>query len=60
MSEIVSLGEEGEKTVEVKVFLAGGCREVFVIMDKVGSIDSFGWKAQEQCLVFCVRTQCKT
>ena len=41
MSEIVSLGEGEEKTVEVKVFLAGGCRKVFVIKDEVGSVDSF-------------------
>ena len=31
MSEMVSPGEGGEKTVEIKVYLVGGCREVFVI-----------------------------
>ena len=27
MSEMVSLREEGDERVEVKIFLAGGCRE---------------------------------
>ena len=50
MSKMVS-----EKIVGVKVFLAGGCREVFVIKDKIGLIDGFRRKAQEQPLVFCIR-----
>ena len=40
MSEMVSLGEGGDKTEGVKVFLARGCREnVLVIKDKVGSVN---------------------
>ena len=55
MSEMVSLGEGGEKTVGVNIFLKGGCREeVLVIKDEVGSIDGFGEEAQERYLAFCV------
>ena len=38
----------GEKSVRVKVFLAGGWNEeVLVIEDEVGSVDGFGGEAQE-------------
>ena len=43
MSETVSLREWEKKTVRVKVFLAGGCREeVLVIKDKARSVNGFG------------------
>ena len=45
MTEMVLLGGGGEKTVIVKVFLAGGCREVLLIKDEVGSVDGFGREA---------------
>ena len=45
MSEIILLGEVGEKILGVKVFLAGGCREVIVIKDEV---------SEERHLVFSV------
>ena len=45
--EMVSLGEGEEKTVGVKLFLAGGCGEVFVIKDEVGSVDGLRGEAQE-------------
>ena len=52
LSEMVSLGEGGEKTVEVKVFSVEDCRkEVLVIKDEVGSVDGFGGEAQEQHLI---------
>ena len=53
---MVSLGE-GEKTVGVKVFLAGGCREVVLVIkvEVLGSVDSFGDEAQERCLAFSVQ-----
>ena len=52
ISEMVSLGEGGEKTVGVKVFSVEDCREeVLVIKDEVGSVDGFGGKAQEQHLI---------
>ena len=55
MSQMVSLVEGGEKTMGVKVFLAGGYREeVLVIKDEVGSADGFGREAQERCWVFNV------
>ena len=45
-------------TVGVKVFLEGGCRkEILVIKDEVGSVDSIGGEAQERCLMSGVRTQ---
>ena len=48
ISEMVSIGEGGEKTVGVKVFLAGGCREEFLmITDEVGSVDCLGRETQE-------------
>ena len=47
MSEMVLLGEGGGKTVGVKVFLAGGCRELFVMKYEVGLVNSFGGEAQE-------------
>ena len=48
MSEMVSLGEGGDKTVGIKAFLAGGCKEkVLVIKDEVGSVDGFVGEAQE-------------
>ena len=48
--EMVSLGEGGEKTVGVKVFLVEDCREeVFVTKDEAGSVDGFG-EAQERRL----------
>ena len=47
MSDMVSLGQGGEKTVGVKVFLIEEYREeVLVIKDEVGS-DGFGRKVQE-------------
>ena len=56
MSEMVSLGEGGEKTMEVKVLLAGDCRkDVLVIRDEAGSVDDFGGEAQERRLKICVR-----
>ena len=37
ISEMVPLGERGEKTVGVKVFLVGGCREgILVTKDVAG------------------------
>ena len=48
MSEMVSLGEKGDERVEVKFFLAGGCREeVLVIKEEVESVEGFGGEAQE-------------
>ena len=45
-------------TVGVKVNLAGGCREiVLVIKDEVGPVDNFGGEAQKSRLVFGVRIQ---
>ena len=55
MSEMVSIGEGGEKIIKVKVFLAGACQEDFMINDEVGSVDGFGVEAQERSLVFCVQ-----
>ena len=46
---MVSLGEKGEESVGVRIFLAGGCREeVLIIREEVG----FGGEAQERRLVF--------
>ena len=56
ISEMVSLGEGGKKTVGVKVFLAGGCREdVLVNKVEVGSVYCCGREAQERSLMICVR-----
>ena len=52
---MVSLEEGREKAVKIKVFLARGCREVLVIKDEIGSVDSFRGEAHEQRLMFCVR-----
>ena len=49
MSEMVSLGEEGEKTVGVKIYLVKDCKEeVLVIKDEVRSVHGFGGTAQER------------
>ena len=49
------LCDGGEKTVEVKVFLAECCREeVLVIKDEVESVESFLGEAHELLLVLCV------
>ena len=43
MSEMVSLGEEGDERMRVNIFLAGGCREeVLVIKEEVESLEGFG------------------
>ena len=56
MSELVTLGEGGDKTVGVKVFLTGCCREeVLVIKDEVGSVDGFG----AMLGVWCTNTKCE-
>ena len=52
ISEMVSIGEGGGKTVGVKVFLVEDCsEEVSVIKNEVGSVDDFGGKAQERRLI---------
>ena len=56
ISEIVSPGEGGAKTVGVKVFLVEDCREdALVVMDEVKSVDGFGGIAQET-LDWCKNT----
>ena len=53
ISEMVSLGEGGEKTVEVKVFMVEDCREKnLVIKDEVGSVDCFGGKYRSDACSF--------
>ena len=52
-----SLEKRGKKKVRVKVFLTGGFREVIVIKDEEGSVDSFKRESQEWCLVICVKIQ---
>ena len=47
ISEMVSLGEGGEKTVGVKVILVEDCREeVLVIKHGIGSVNGFEGEAQ--------------
>ena len=58
MSEIVSLGEEGDERMGVNIFLAKGCREkVLVIKEEVQSIEGFGGEAQERHLVLGTQVQ---
>ena len=59
ISEMISLGEGGEKTVEVKVFLVEDCREeVLLVKDEVRSVDGFGGIVQEK-LDWCKNTAWK-
>ena len=52
---MVSLVEGGEKTVGIKLYLAGSCREdVLVIKDEVGSVDSLEreYRSNTWCFVY--------
>ena len=52
ISEMISLGEGGEKTVGVKVSLVEDCKEdALVIKDEIGSVDGFGGESQERRLI---------
>ena len=52
ISEMVSLGEEGDERMGINIFLAGGCRkEVLVIKEEVESVEGFGGEVQERRLV---------
>ena len=53
MSEMVSLREEGDERMGVKVFLVGRDREnVLVIKEEIRSVEGFGGEAQKRCLMF--------
>ena len=54
-----ALEEGGDKTVGVKVFLVGGCREVvLMIKDEVASVYSIGGGGQDWLWMFGVRIRC--